>query len=162
MLDIFGNVFGRSKPKGSTAQGNVVVGQEASDDFVVVGQTAGERSAAPEGGGNDLPPLYPTILTDSMLRTVPSTVPSTTQTSTAANVANANSRHPFSHQRADSNPIDIVPFTSFTATGSHSTNVELSRCAATIDRVGQFLSNPAQSEYNFQLENSILSESLLS
>ena len=62
-------------------------------------------------------------------------------------------------------PIDNIPFSPLLASGqqlldNHSMSV--SKCLETIERIQQYLYTESQSEYNFNLENTILSESLLS
>lgn len=89
--------------------------------------------------------------------------PNATGSSSSSSSSNVSARHPYIHQRSYSTPIDNVPFTaSHAPTDSINTNVEVAKYTETIDRIGHFLSTPSQSEYNFSLENTIISESLLS
>ncbi len=88
---------------------------------------------------------------------------STVQSSSTSST-NLSARLPYNIERSYSSPIDNLPFspTYSMATDLVYTNFEFTKCFQTIDRIGQYLSTPSQSEYNFHLENSILSESLLS
>ncbi len=89
---------------------------------------------------------------------------STVQSSSTSST-NLSTRFPYNIERSYSTPIDNLPFATTSlplATDLVNTNFEFNKCFATIDRIGQYLSTPSQSEYNFNLENSILSESLLS
>ena len=62
-----------------------------------------------------------------------------------------------------SSPIDNIPFNLVSGRESVDNNsMSVSKCLETIDRIQQYLSTESQSQYNFHLENTILSESLLS
>jgi len=78
--------------------------------------------------------------------------------------SNTNSNLPYNMEHPHSSPIDNVPFTTIynNNTTNDTTNTDINKCFQTIDRIQQYLSTPSQSEYSFNLENSILSESLLS
>lgn len=63
------------------------------------------------------------------------------------------------------NPLDNVPF-STSSTGAAASRLtagnqvtDLGRCFQVVDRIGQFLSTPSQSDYNFSLEKSVVRES---
>jgi hypothetical protein len=86
------------------------------------------------------------------------------QTSTVQSSSTSSTRLPYNIERSYSTPIDNLPFTpTFNmANDLVNTNFEFTKCFETIDRIGLYLSTPSQSEYNFTLENNILSESLLS
>jgi hypothetical protein len=74
MLDIFGNVFGRSKKQSnsvsSLSSANTQLNQdnENNDGFLLVGQTSAEQQSINLTINEEPPPLYPsaTILTNDV------------------------------------------------------------------------------------------------
>lgn len=97
--------------------------------------------------------------------------PSLPFSSTGSNHNSLAAPVPFSSHGSSSNltrnasPIDNVPFALTAAnlggsSGGRSIDDDAD-ISETINRIRQFVSNPSQSVYNFQLENSILRESFL-
>ncbi|KAI1288136.1 hypothetical protein HDE_09609 [Halotydeus destructor] len=185
VLEIFGSVFGRSKkstsglangeqpsngsPSSSRRVGDGNNGSEGESDqgFLLLNQPSSDQASSG---------VYPTILTDDMLRSPVSgatnamsnynfaSLPFSTQSPQDGSVPVAQ-QYP-GHQRQASSvstPMDNVPFTTGSAVGaakiaSGSQLTDLGKCFQVVDRIGVFLSTPSQSDYNFSFEHSVVRE----
>jgi len=159
-MDLFGNVFGRSKKSKTSLNTSGTPGTPTAkengsgsenEDFAVVGQVSTNEG------------VYPTILTDDMLRSPPSMPAS--QASTWNSHSFTPAQPVTSHTRSPSmaNPLDQVPFSvsggdNAMRLNTGSTLTELGKSFQVVDRIGTFLSNSSQSVYNFQLENTVIRE----
>jgi len=185
MLDIFSNVFGKSKKSGtnltgsagndgspstSRQDGNNQSDNEPESSFSFVTPTSLNDSSAS---------VYPTILTNEMIRSPngpPAWNPSPYQNQPQSSNPQASSQPNFPFQQPQAsgtflrrqassnlNPLDDVPFSlsssnvAILSVGSQAT--DLGKCFQVVDRVGTFLSTASQSDYNFSLETSVVRES---
>ena len=164
--NMLGNIFGRSKKhSNANIKDNANSGPNAdnSDQFVVVGQSGTTSEMIAEEPKS----LYPqvTMLTQEVCA---QPITQCLNWPLVQHLRIGQSRMSFTAQRTLSqsynSPIDNIPFAPINSSQelTDQNSMSVSKCFETIDRIQQYLSSKSQSEYNFQLENTILSESLLS
>jgi hypothetical protein len=158
------NIFGKPKEKKSSSQlpaspsasrrnGDATSGQgsdgEMTEGFTMVNKDQGHVT-------------YPTILTNDMLRSPTGSAQSTWNSHYQPQPAVTYDAPANGHVRQPStNPLDNVPFSANMGSAvsrltSGGQVTELGRYFQVVDRIGQFLSTPSQSDYNFSLERSVV------
>ncbi|XP_015783462.1 uncharacterized protein LOC107361206 isoform X2 [Tetranychus urticae] len=131
MLDLFGNVFGRSK-KSSSGSSSKQEPTASDEDFVVV----------PNQANPPVTSLYPYIDFSEL------------SVNGDASSTNAVKQNYDQHLT----PLDKVPFVCNTNLPAHKFSIELEPYFQTIEKIDMFLTAPSMSDYNFALEKSYLSE----
>ncbi|XP_015783460.1 uncharacterized protein LOC107361206 isoform X1 [Tetranychus urticae] len=132
MLDLFGNVFGRSKKSSSGQTSSKQETTTTDEDFVVV----------PNQANPPVTSLYPYIDFSEL------------SVNGDASSTNAVKQNYDQHLT----PLDKVPFVCNTNLPAHKFSIELEPYFQTIEKIDMFLTAPSMSDYNFALEKSFLSE----